>query len=130
MPAKFQEFLPYFRKSAKPNMYSLAPNCCMCYTPKRRKFQEPPPLESLKLALLGKITSGVSCATPAHSPGMVQALHHLAKGAFTQVPHDLIYKREEAGREHLKGRRLAAPVSSQHSNSQKQKKVSLSLLHS
>ena len=23
-------------------------------------------------------------------PGMVQALHHLAKGAFTQVPHDLI----------------------------------------
>lgn len=24
------------------------------------------------------------------SPGMVQALHHLAKGAFTQVPHDLI----------------------------------------
>lgn len=31
-----------------------------------------------------------SSALQASSPGMVQALHHLAKGAFTQVPHDLI----------------------------------------
>lgn len=23
-------------------------------------------------------------------PGMIQTLHHLAKGAFTQVPHNLI----------------------------------------
>lgn len=56
---------------------------------------------------------------------MVQALHHLAKGAFTQVPHDLICEREEAGHESLEGRRVAAPASSQHSNPQKQQRFLL-----
>lgn len=65
------------------------------------------------------------CAAPACSPGMVQALHHLAKGAFAQVPHDLICEREEAGRESLEGGSLAAPASSQHSNPQKQQRFLL-----
>lgn len=56
---------------------------------------------------------------------MVQALHHLAKGAFTQVPHDLICEKEEAEHESLEGGRLAAPASSQHSNPQKQQRFLL-----
>lgn len=62
---------------------------------------------------------------PACSPGMVQALHHLAKGAFTQVPHDLICEKEEAGHQSPKGGRVAAPASSQHSNPQKQQRFLL-----
>lgn len=79
----------------------------------------------LKLALPRMLTPRVGCAAPACSPGMVQALHHLAKGAFAQVPHDLICEREEAGRESLEGGSLAAPASSQHSNPQKQQRFLL-----
>lgn len=71
------------------------------------------------------LTPRAGYAAPACSPGMVQALHHFAKGSFTQVPHDLICEREEAGHQSLEGGSLAAPASSQHSNPQKQQRFLL-----
>lgn len=67
---------------------------------------------------------------PAYLPGVVQALHHLAKGAFAQVAHDLIYEREEAGRESLDSRRGGSSCKSTAFKFSETKKASLSLLHS
>lgn len=102
MLVKSQQCLSYFMRSANPTHI--------------QQWCDPPKRAALALSRM---------FAPACSPGMVQALHHLAKGTFTQVPHDLICEKEEAGHESPEGRRVAAPASSQHSNPQKQQRFLL-----
>lgn len=70
-----QEFLPILGDQQKLNMHR---SLVLLFREKKVKLchhlQEPQASSSQEESL----------------PGMVQALHHLAKGAFTQVPHDLI----------------------------------------
>ena len=69
-----QEFIPILGDQQKPNMHwSLVLL-----------------LEEKKVKLCHHLQEPqASSSQEESSPGMVQALHHLAKGAFTQVPHDL-----------------------------------------
>lgn len=78
MPAEPRELLPIPGDQQKSNRRRLAP----CYGATLQKAEGEADAHPHQGPWAGSAQDG--------SPGVVQALHHLAKRAFAQVPHDLI----------------------------------------
>lgn len=78
MPAEPREFLPIAGDQQKSNKRRPAPR----YGATLQKAKGEADAHPHQSPQAGSAQDG--------SPGVVQALHHLAKRAFAQVPHDLI----------------------------------------